>query len=148
MQNGANHSLRHLWVLLSIATIFATPASADPGVGEVGSLDYPPPPSLVQCNRAAQGNTEALITCQNAEYTRLDRRLNVAWVAAMRRQPDRAARLELRRLQNRWLRERWIPCQHHANDSAVVGATARVTENGCHLNIVNQRIGWLETYRR
>ena len=122
-------------------------ASADPGAGEVGSLDYPAPQSLITCNRNARGNMTALIECQNAEYMRLDDRLNTAYVSAMQRQPNRRARLQLRRIQNAWLRNRWLPCQQQPGQTDLVGSHARITENGCHLNIVNQRIGWLETYR-
>jgi uncharacterized protein YecT (DUF1311 family) len=143
---------RRMRFALSIAALtlgmIPASASADPGAGEVGSLDYPAPQSLITCNRAARGNMTALIECQNAEYLRLDDRLNTAYVSAMQRQPNRSARLQLRRIQNAWLRSRWLPCQQQPGQTDLVGSHARITENGCHLNIVNQRIGWLETYRR
>lgn len=148
--NNGVSTYRFLAATLAIAFSFgaAGVAHADPGVGEVGSLDYPAPQSLITCNQNARGNMAALIECQSAEYTRLDRRLNNAYVAAMHRQPNRAGRLELRRMQNEWLRNRWTPCQRQSGREEVVGAHAQIAENGCHLNIVNQRIGWLETYRR
>jgi uncharacterized protein YecT (DUF1311 family) len=103
-------------------------------------------PQYTQClnsGDAAKGVTVAMATCINEELTKQDRRLNVAYAAAMKARGPKA-KTALRNVQRRWIRNRDKECS-----SNLTGGTIDMIERaGCHLELTTKRALELEHMTR
>ena len=92
---------------------------------------------------AARGVTPAMAGCINAELVRQDRRLNVAYAAAMKTRGPKA-KIALRDVQRRWIRDRDSECAANLTG----GTIDRIEQPACHLAATTTRAVELERMAR
>ena len=92
---------------------------------------------------AAKGVTPAMANCIHQELNRQDRRLNVAYAAAMKRRGSKG-RAALRDVQRRWIRQRDADCAK----TLTGGTIDRLNQPGCHLSMTTRRAVELERMGR
>lgn len=97
--------------------------------------------AFAQCQDAAQITSDNA-ACFEAEFTRQDQRLNVAWVAAFRATVP-AKRAALRQAQRLWAASRDPFCRKES-DGYAGGTIAPVIWSGCRVELTIRRTLWLE----
>lgn len=106
-------------------------------------------PVFRQCVRDSGGVTTAMRACMASEYRRLDRALNAAYRAALRRSPGDAARARLRDGQRAWLKDRDAICRAEVERSGMAGGTGGLLiEDSCRLRLLSERTQWLASQSR
>jgi uncharacterized protein YecT (DUF1311 family) len=99
------------------------------------------------CMDRANGITANMNDCIGVEYDRLDRRLNLAYRAAMGRLPA-ARRTALRNDERAWLGNRDAVCEAELEAGMDnLGSLERLQLRFCALRELRRRIVWLERMR-
>lgn len=132
--------------LVAAASVLFSPISAAQGQSHdsaAGSATFS------RCMKASGGVTSAMKACLSAEYTRLDRELNVTYKSVMKQLKTPHLRTRLVESQRVWIWRRDFDCKLRVENSGAKGGTAGdIIYDDCRVEKVRDRIKWLKLVPR
>jgi uncharacterized protein YecT (DUF1311 family) len=102
-------------------------------------------PAFKACMKKSGGITASMRACLHAEYTRLDRELNITYKSVMKQLKTKDQKTRLVNSQRVWIWRRDEQCQRRVDESGAKGGTAGdLIYDDCRVTMVRERINWLK----
>ncbi|HEX4874686.1 MAG TPA: lysozyme inhibitor LprI family protein [Sphingorhabdus sp.] len=134
------------WSVIAFTMVLFSPNSAAQGQSHDSANGSA---TFSRCMKASGGVTSAMKACLSAEYTRLDRELNVTYKSVMKALKTPHLRTRLVESQRVWIWRRDFDCKLRVENSGAKGGTAGdIIYDDCRVEKVRDRIKWLKLVPR